>query len=71
MQQRLVGERHLKLQLKTECGSQALDGIAFNIDREQWPNANVRWVELAYKLDLNEYRGNESVQLLVNYLAPC
>ena len=45
--------------------------IAFNIDREQWPNANVRWVELAYKLDLNEYRGNESVQLLVNYLAPC
>ena len=71
VQQRLVGERHLKLQLKTECGSQALDGIAFNIDREQWPNANVRWVELAYKLDLNEYRGNESVQLLVNYLAPC
>ncbi|GGH88210.1 single-stranded-DNA-specific exonuclease RecJ [Pseudomonas fluvialis] len=71
VQQRLVGERHLKLQLKTECGSQALDGIAFNVDREQWPNANVRWVELAYKLDLNEYRGNESVQLLVNYLAPC
>ena len=71
VQQRLVGERHLKLQLKTECGSQALDGIAFNIDREQWPNANVCWVELAYKLDLNEYRGNESVQLLVNYLAPC
>ena len=71
VQQRLVGERHLKLQLKTECGSQALDGIAFNIDREQWPNANVRCVELAYKLDLNEYRGNESVQLQVNYLAPC
>ncbi|KHL69727.1 single-stranded DNA-specific exonuclease [Pseudomonas flexibilis] len=70
VQQRLVGERHLKLVVKTECGSRTLDGIAFNIDREQWPNPTVRWVELAYKLDVNEYRGQESVQLLVSHLAP-
>ena len=69
-QQRLVGERHLKLVVKTECGSRSLDAIAFNIDREQWPNPTVRWVELAYKLDVNEYRGQESVQLLVSHLAP-
>lgn len=68
-QQRLVGERHLKMQLKSECGSVQLDAIAFNIDREQWPNASVRWVELAYKLDVNEFRGQESVQLLVSHLA--
>ena len=70
VQQRLVGDKHLKLTLKTECGSQTLDGIAFNIDREQWPNPTVRWVELAYKLDLNEFRGQESVQLLVMHLQP-
>ncbi|WP_394559565.1 single-stranded-DNA-specific exonuclease RecJ [Aquipseudomonas alcaligenes] len=68
--QRVVGEKHLKLVLKTECGGQTLDGIAFNVDREVWPNASVRWVELAYKLDVNEYQGRESVQLLVAHLAP-
>ena len=70
VQQRLVGEKHLKLVLKTECGGQTLDGIAFNIDREVWPNPNVRWVELAYKLDVNEYQGRESVQLMVAHIAP-
>ncbi|WJN58469.1 single-stranded-DNA-specific exonuclease RecJ [Pseudomonas sp. SO81] len=68
--QRVVGEKHLKLVLKTECGGQTLDGIAFNVDRDTWPNPNVRWVELAYKLDVNEYQGRESVQLLVAHLAP-
>jgi single-stranded-DNA-specific exonuclease len=30
----------------------------------------VRWVEVAYKLDVNEFRGRESVQLMVAHLAP-
>ncbi|MGH8351940.1 MAG: single-stranded-DNA-specific exonuclease RecJ [Pseudomonas sp.] len=70
VQQRLVGERHLKVVLKSECGAVQLDGIAFGIDRELWPNPTVRWVELAYKLDVNEYRGQESVQLLIAHIAP-
>ncbi|MBB3101994.1 single-stranded-DNA-specific exonuclease RecJ [Azomonas macrocytogenes] len=69
-QQRLVGERHLKISLQSECGSQILDGIAFNIDRDAWPNPSVQWVELVYKLDVNEFRGQESVQLLVTHLQP-
>lgn len=70
VQQRIVGERHLKVVLKSECGSVQLDGIAFGVDREAWPNPTVRWVELAYKLDVNEFRGQESVQLLISHLAP-
>ncbi|WP_152225230.1 single-stranded-DNA-specific exonuclease RecJ [Pseudomonas sp. SCB32] len=70
VQQRVVGERHLKLVLKTECGSLQLDAIAFNIDREIWPNPTVRWAEVAYKLDVNEFRGNETVQLMVMHIAP-
>ena len=69
VQQRLVGDKHLKLVLKTECGSVELDAIAFNIDRELWPNASVRWVGVAYKLDVNEFRGRESVQLMIAHLA--
>ncbi|WP_455913943.1 single-stranded-DNA-specific exonuclease RecJ [Pseudomonas syringae] len=70
VEQRVVGERHLKMVLKTECGSVKLDGIAFSVDRDVWPNPTVRWVELAYKLDLNEFRGNETVQLMVVHLSP-
>lgn len=70
VQQRIVGERHLKVVLKSECGAVQLDGIAFGVDRELWPNPTVRWVELAYKLDVNEYRGQETVQLLIAHIAP-
>lgn len=70
VQQRIVGERHLKVVLKSECGSLQLDGIAFGVDRDIWPNPTVRWVELAYKLDVNEYRGQETVQLLIAHISP-
>ncbi len=70
VQQRLVGDKHLKLVLKTECGGAQFDAIAFNVDREVWPNASVQWAELAYKLEANEFRGRESVQLLVAHIAP-
>ncbi|WP_349970369.1 single-stranded-DNA-specific exonuclease RecJ [Pseudomonas caspiana] len=70
VEQRVVGERHLKMVLKSECGSVKLDAIAFGVDRDVWPNPNIRWVELAYKLDLNEFRGNETVQLMVAHIAP-
>lgn len=70
VQQRIVGERHLKVVLKSECGSVQLDGIAFGVDREVWPNPTVRWVDLAYKLDVNEYRGQETVQLLIAHIQP-
>jgi single-stranded-DNA-specific exonuclease len=69
VQQRVVGERHLKVVLKSECGAVQLDGIAFGIDRDVWPNPTVRWVELAYKLDVNEYRGQETVQLMIAHIA--
>ncbi|MEY4923161.1 MAG: single-stranded-DNA-specific exonuclease RecJ [Pseudomonadota bacterium] len=70
LQQRLVGERHLKLMIEPLNGGPLLDGIAFNVDTSLWPDSSVREVKLAYKLDINEYRGNRSVQLLVQHLWP-
>ena len=70
LQQRIVGERHLKMVVAPPGNPQlALDAIAFNVDTEQWPQAAQR-VRLAYKLDINEFRGRESLQLLVSYLEP-
>lgn len=45
-----------------------IDGIAFNVDLRRWPDASVKTVRLAYKLDINEFRGNQSLQLMIDYL---
>ncbi len=71
LQQRKVGEKHLKMTLALDTqGQQLIDAIAFNIDTSIWPNPQIRRVRLAYKLDINEFRGNTHLQLLVDYLEP-
>lgn len=70
LQQKLVGERHLKVMIEPVNGGPLLDGIAFNVDTQLWPDSSVREVEMAYKLDVNEYRGKRSVQLLIQHLWP-
>ncbi|PDO88787.1 single-stranded-DNA-specific exonuclease RecJ [Kosakonia sacchari] len=70
LQQRLVGERHLKVMLEPVGGGPLLDGIAFNVDTSCWPDNGVRQVNIAYKLDVNEFRGNRSVQLIIENLWP-
>lgn len=70
LQQRLVGERHLKVMVEPLGGGPLLDGIAFNVDTSLWPDSSVRQVQLAYKLDINEYRGNRSVQLIIDHIWP-
>lgn len=68
LEQRLVGERHLKLVLQPEQGRVSVEAIAFNVDLQQWPNPNIRYAEMAYRLDVNEFRGRESLQLMVEHL---
>lgn len=72
LHQKLVGEKHLKLMLeplfKGHPTNIMVDGIAFNVDLRRWPDASVKTVRLAYKLDINEFRGNQSLQLMVEHL---
>ncbi|CRL46270.1 Single-stranded-DNA-specific exonuclease RecJ [Sodalis glossinidius str. 'morsitans'] len=70
LNQRLVGEKHLKLLLEPVAGGPMLDGIAFNIDSRLWPDNSVHTVELAYRLEVNEFRGNRSLQLLIQHIWP-
>ncbi|WNC71493.1 single-stranded-DNA-specific exonuclease RecJ [Thalassotalea psychrophila] len=66
IQQRIVGEKHLKLMVQID--DLAIDAIAFNVDTSIWPNNQCNWVHLAYKLDVNEFRGKQTVQLLVDHI---
>ena len=70
LQQRLVGERHLKVMVEPVGGGPLLDGIAFNVDTTCWPDNGVREVQLAYKLDINEFRGNRSLQIIIDNIWP-
>ena len=70
VQQRLVGEKHLKLVLSPVGSAKVIDAIAFNVDLDIWPNESIDQVALAYRLDVNEFRGNRSLQLMVENIAP-
>lgn len=70
-QRRVVGDKHLKLQLQPATSNIKVDAIAFNaIDPEDttMPYEIGSSVQAAYKLDVNEFRGNRSLQLIIDYL---
>lgn len=63
--QRIVGEKHLKLVLTK--GDLLVDGIHFffedGLDLEQ-----DELIHIVYKLDINEFRGNRSLQLMIEQI---
>jgi len=69
VQQRIVGQKHLKLTLTPDQGTSLFDAIAFNVDLDVWPNDS-EFVRMSYQLDENEFNGLVRLQLLVNNLEP-
>ena len=63
---RIVGEKHLKMRVRPAESGPTLDAIAFNQAGPSYRGT----VQLAYRLDVNEYRGIESPQLIVEQIAP-
>jgi len=68
IESRILGERHLKL--KVAIGNDSCEAIAFrHFDHDDAPQVrNGDNVRLAYRLDVNEFRGEEKLQLIVEYL---
>jgi single-stranded-DNA-specific exonuclease len=66
LEQRIVGDKHLKLKLKK--GNKILDAVAFFVDMQMWPNHRCQKLHAAYRLDINEYQGRQSAQLIIEYL---
>ncbi|WOJ93717.1 single-stranded-DNA-specific exonuclease RecJ [Congregibacter variabilis] len=66
--QRIVGERHLKMSLAKPGDGTPLEAIAFGVDTERWPDPSVTQVRLAYRLDVNQFRGERRLQLLVEQI---
>jgi len=64
VEQRTVGESHLKMRVRPKTENAIIDAIAFN----QAGPAYRGPVNLVYRLDVNEYRGIESPQLIVEQI---
>ena len=61
---RVVGERHLKLVLRTEGRREPLNAIHFGGWQEQEPETRLR---IAYRLVPDDYRGGNAIQLIVEH----
>jgi single-stranded-DNA-specific exonuclease len=65
IEQRLINDKHLKLLLKPSHADISLEAIAFNrqglLEKKQ--------IQMAYRLDIDEFKGNKKLQLIVEYIA--
>ena len=68
LEQRVVGDKHLKMQVQPEAGGDPVDAIAFNQlpERLQDGAAAQRFI---YRLDENVFRGRHSLQLIIEHIA--
>ena len=67
LERRVVGGRHVKMQVRPVGGREGVDAIAFNALENGWPWEE-REVRIAYRLEVNEFRGVRSAQLVVVYM---
>ncbi len=64
---RIIRSRHLKLLLRPKGFERTVPAIIFNAELDQWP-AEGEVVHLLYRLEVNEYQGSYSLQLLIDKL---
>jgi single-stranded-DNA-specific exonuclease len=62
VEQRIVGEKHLKLKVRPAVSDHVIDGIWFNAGGLQEANR----VRMTYQLNVNEYLGRRSLQFIVS-----
>ena len=65
---RVLKDKHLKMQVRPLAGKQTIEVIAFNALEKQWLTP-VNRIHLAYKLDINYFRGFKNLQLRAEYVS--
>lgn len=64
---RVVGEKHLKMELQSEDAEQPISAIAFNAPASLIEQSE-GFIRAAYRLDVNEFRNKKTAQLVVEYI---
>lgn len=68
LQERWLKEVHLKLVIQPHGSNETFDAIAFNVPRAGWQWHSPRNARMVFKLDINEFRGQRNVQLLIEHV---
>ena len=68
LQERWLKEVHLKLVIQPHGSNETFDAIAFNVPRAGWQWHSPDSARMVYKLDINEFRGQRNVQLLIEHV---
>jgi len=63
---KVLSGKHLKLQLESQAGNN-LDAIAFSVNKELL-ETRIERVKLYYKVDVNFFRQQESLQLMIEHI---
>ncbi|MCC6207207.1 MAG: single-stranded-DNA-specific exonuclease RecJ [Gammaproteobacteria bacterium] len=66
-ERRCVGTHHVKMVLRLPGSRRHVDAIAFNTRVDQCPAVRGE-IRIAYRLDVNEYRGQRSPQLIIEHI---
>ena len=64
---RIVGQKHMKITLQVIDSEIMLDAILFNYENYDW-QSRADIIHIAYELDVNFFRGIESVQLMIRHI---
>ncbi len=65
VQQKVLKEQHIKFVLKLEQSQDTIDAIAFFCD-ENKINTQFEHVQICYKMSINEFRNQRSLQLMIS-----
>ena len=69
IEQRRLSGNHLKMVLSPKQDAQrVVDAIAFNVSEDDWPAEKVTEIEIVFRIDANEFRGTETLQLKVEQI---
>ena len=69
LERSVVGDKHLKMTVRAHDQARAVGAIAFNHAPNGEPPDWSR-THAAYRLDVNEYQGYRSLQLIIQYMEP-
>ncbi len=71
LEQRVLADIHLKLRVRRVAGSRVLDALAFRYLDEHQGRLDSQRVRLVYRLEVNEYQGQRTPQLIIEHMEPC
>lgn len=63
---RVVGEKHLKMELQSVDAQDSISAIAFNAPASKMQQSE-GYIRAAFRLDVNEFRNKKTAQLIIEY----